>query len=445
MNLICIMADTLRADYLGCYGNPWVKTPHLDQLAKQSVLLENLYVEGLATIPERTVFFTGKYTLPFRRWQPLWDHDVTLTQVLKQQGYLTSFITDTAHYFAPGMNFHRWFDGWQLIRGQEFDRYITDRNKGRNPEEFMKAGWRDTPRERRHLRLEDPTKMLAQYLRNVADRKSERDYFTAQVFQRSIDWLKGNYEQSPFFLWIDSFDPHEPWDPPKRYYEKYAPAGYNGPWLIAPWLISVAPEDFTEEEIAHMKALYAGEVTFLDAWVGRLLNAVWDLGLAEDTIILFTADHGTQFGEHGTISKSPMIRHTVYKELARIPGIFYHPHGKKGCRIGQLMWTPDIMPTLLTLLGIALPENVHGTPQPWIISDEAGEGREYAVSGHYGQKDWRATDGKWSYIASEEPELYHLEADPDEQRNVIAQYPKQAQRLQGAIEAFLEQAKQLHP
>jgi len=445
MNLIWIVADTLRADYLGCYGHPWVGTPHLDELASQGVLLENLYVEGLPTIPERIVFFTGTYTLPFRGWQPLWKHDVTLTEVLKQQGYTTAFITDVPHYFRPGMNFHRGFDSWQLIRGQEFDTYITDPGKGRDPEEFLKAGWRDIPRERRHLRLKDPRVMLGRYLRNVADRECEDDYFTAQVLQRSIDWIQGNHMQQPFFLWIDCFDPHEPWDPPEHYYLKYAPPGYDGPWLIAPWLVSVAADDFTEGEIAHMKALYAGEITFLDTWIGRLLDVVWDLGLAEDTIILFTSDHGTQFGEHGTISKTGILRHTNYRDKVRVPGIVHHPEAQKGRRIEQLIWTPDLMPTLLTLLGIELPETVHGVPHPWIVSEGEGKGREVVISGHYARGHWRATDGTWSYVAGDEPELYGLEADPGEQRNIIAQYPEQAQRLQAAMDAFNERAKELYP
>ena len=442
MNLICIVSDTLRADYLGCYGNAWVQTPNLDRLAGRGVLLENLYVEGLPTIPERIVFFTGTYTLPFRGWQPLWKHDVTLPEVLKDHGYTTAFITDVPHYFRPGMNFHRGFDSWQLIRGQEFDAYVTDPGKGRSPEEFMKVGWRNIPPERRHLRSADPAQMLGRYLRNVSDRQGEEDYFTAQVVQRSIDWIAGNHKQKPFFLWIDCFDPHEPWDPPPRYYERYAPADYDGPMLIAPWLISVDAGDFTQAEISHMKALYAAEVTFLDAWLGRLFDAIWDLGLAEDTMILFTSDHGTQHGEHGTISKTATLRHTNFMEKVRVPGILYHPQASPGRRIEQLMWTPDLMPTLLALLDIPSPHTVHGEPQPWIV-DGQGQGREYVISGHHAHDHWRVTDGSWSYVACERPELYDLRADPGEQRNVISRHPAEGRRLQAFIDAFNARAKDL--
>jgi len=444
MNLIYVVSDTLRADYLGCYGNLWVRTPNLDRLASQGVLLENLHVEGLPTIPERLVLATGTYTLPFRGWQPLWKQDVTLSEALKAQDYASAFITDVPHYFAPGMNFHRGYDGWYVVRGQEFDSYATVAGEGRDPKAFMKAGWQEIPRERRHLRAQDPCKYLARYLRNVADREREEDYFTAQVLQRSIDWIVGNH-QRPFFLWIDCFDPHEPWDPPQRCYQEYAPADYDGPWLIAPWLISVAASDFSEPEIAHMKALYAGEITFLDEWIGRLLDTVWELGLAEDTMILFTSDHGTQLGEHGTISKTPLVDHTNYREKVRVPGILYHPDAPKGRRVEQLMWTPDLMPTLLSLLDVEIPETVHGVPQPWIVTGEEGKGREYVISGHYARTFWRVTDGMWSYVSCDEPELYDLRADPGEQTNVTAQHPGEAQRLQAAIDAFDEQAEGLYP
>lgn len=445
MNLIYIVADTLRADYLGCYGHPWVRTPNIDRLASSGVLLESLHVEGLPTIPERLVFFTGTYTLPFRGWQPLWREDVTLTEVLRQEGYLTAFITDVPHYFSPGMNFHRAFHGWQHVRGQEFDRYITDGNAGRDPGEYLKQGWQAIPAARRHLKVEDPRPHLAQYLRNVSDRRREGDYFTAQVMQHSIDWLVGNHKQRPFFLYIDCFDPHEPWDPPPRYYERYAPPGYDGPWLIAPWLISVAADDFTGDEIAHMRALYAGEITFLDAWLGRLLDTVWDLGLAEDTVILFTSDHGTQLGEHGTISKTDALRHTNFREVVRIPGILYHPAAPRGRRVEQLMWTPDLMPTLLDLLQVEVPASVHGQAQPWIASGEEGEGRPYVVSGHHGRSHWRITDGEWSLISWNAPELYDLSADPGEQENVVAAHPAQAQQLEAAIDAFRAHCATLYP
>ena len=108
------------------------------------------------------------------------------------------------------------------------------------------------------------------------------------------------------------------------------------------------------------------------------------------------------------------------------------------------MWTPDLMPTLLALLDIPSPHTVHGEPQPWIV-DGQGQGREYVISGHHAHDHWRVTDGLWSYVACERPELYDLRADPGEQCNVISQHPAEGRRLQAFIDAFNARAMDLAP
>lgn len=125
MNLIVILPDSLRADDVGCYGNQWINTPNIDKLARESILFEQVYPEGLPTIPLRTALFTGRYTFSFRGWQPLEKTDVTLAETLKENGYVCSLITDTYHFFEPGMNFHRAFHCFRWIRGQERDAYVT--------------------------------------------------------------------------------------------------------------------------------------------------------------------------------------------------------------------------------------------------------------------------------------------------------------------------------
>ncbi|MDP2898610.1 MAG: sulfatase-like hydrolase/transferase [bacterium] len=124
LNLIYIGTDTWRADYLGCYGNPHIRTPYLDQLAKESVLFTNVYADGLPTIPHRRVLYTGRSILPFSKhgsWQPLFDEDVTFAETLNKARYTTGQIVDCYHFFKPDMNLHRGFDSWEWIRGQEND------------------------------------------------------------------------------------------------------------------------------------------------------------------------------------------------------------------------------------------------------------------------------------------------------------------------------------
>ena len=121
MNVIVILADSLRVDHLGCYGNKWIKTPNLDRFAKEATVFERAYSEGLPTLPTRTAMFTGRYTFPFRGWQPLQPNDLPIAEILWSQGYKSALITDVYHMHKPGMAYERGFDFVQFIRGQEGD------------------------------------------------------------------------------------------------------------------------------------------------------------------------------------------------------------------------------------------------------------------------------------------------------------------------------------
>ena len=188
MNLVYIVSDSMRADYLGCYGNSWVRTPNIDRLAREGILFENAYIEGFATIPARYVLFTGKYAIPSHGWEPLKDADVTIAQILGKKGhfavptlgvenYINALIADTYHLFK--MNFHKGFHSFRWIRGQEFDNYNTNPRIG--PEELKKhmtPAW-----ESQEGRWTRPREWFYQYYRNIADRRYEEDYFAAKTIR----------------------------------------------------------------------------------------------------------------------------------------------------------------------------------------------------------------------------------------------------------------------
>jgi arylsulfatase A-like enzyme len=285
-------------------GKREVKTPCLDRLASQGVIFEEAYAEGLPTGPERIVHMTGKFTLPFRGWEPLGNDDLTMAEYLRGQGFRTALMSDTYHMFKPNYNFHRGFSEWRWIRGQESDAYVSA-NKGGDPWQYLPARTREIPLERKHGSREDFSAALRQYLRNVADRRDESDYFPALTIGEATRWLEDNGDADRFLLWVELFDPHEPWDPPEGYYQMYHNPDYLGPRIISPWIHSVSASDYTEEELDDVRALYAGEVSLVDRWVGELVKKVDHLGLGSDTAILFTSDHGTMLGAHHTPPAGP--------------------------------------------------------------------------------------------------------------------------------------------
>jgi len=147
----------------------------------------------------------------------------------------------------------------------------------------------------------------------------------------AIEWLRDNAGHRNFFLWVDSFDPHEPWDPPPHD-TKYTPPDYRGPKLIHP---KYGPVDWmTAEELECVRGLYAGEATFVDKWVGELLNEIERLGLLENSLLILLSDHGHPHGDHGSIMETD---DNLYNELLRIPLLILLPGAQyAGKRVGRI-------------------------------------------------------------------------------------------------------------
>lgn len=461
MNFVIIISDTFRRDHLGCYGNEWISTTNLDRLAQQSVIFDEARVASFPTVPNRHDLVTGRFTFTYSQWGPLPPDEPTLAQVLSEAGYTTMYVGDTPHTMRNGYNYQRGFRGWEWIRGQENDNY---RNYPPDP---------PLPCDPKKLR--SPYGTVKQYLRNILLRRYEEDYFVAQTMRRAAAWLEENYMQQPFYLHIDTFDPHEPWDPPRWYTEMYD-AGYEGEEVYYP---VYGPADYlTEAELKHMRALYAGECTLVDRWVGMVLNKIDDLGISDDTMVLFTTDHGFCHGEHNLTGKSIILEEEgihgqcpLYPEIARVPLMVRLPGGRSGARSSELVQAPDIMPTVLELAGLEPPEGVQGVSFAPILRGESKRLRDIAISTgtlmHPGAAmPSTVTDGEWTLVTwgeisgqamvqtkavdnverrvalldilTYEPQLFHDITDPGHTRNVIQEHRDEAERLHAAYIEFLE-------
>jgi len=455
MNFIVVVSDTLRRDFLGCHGNDWVDTRHIDAWAAQSLVCDRAYAASFPTVPCRHDIMTGRYTLTYATWAPLPRDEVVLAELLSAAGYITMMIVDTPHILENGYYYDRGFAGWEWIRGQESDR------------------WRTAPKEpplpAAHDKIRNPERLLQVHLRNVAWRRYESDTFVARTMTTAMQWLERNRENKPFFLYVDTFDPHEPWDPPQWYIDKYDP-GYEGEVVSYP---VYGPTDYlSESELQHIRALYAGEVTLVDRWIGRLLERIEDMGLLEDTLVILTADHGFLHGEHGWMGKSHITPQwsrniSLYEEIARVPFIVRGPDVSAG-RCQQYVQVPDIMPTLLDLAGVENTPPMDGVSLAPLLRGQDTTVRDVAVTSptviHGGLGGARATitSGRWSYICAArraaeaevetravdglakkqladpgQDELYDLEADPKQQHNLISQRPDVAVELRREFVALL--------
>lgn len=455
MNVIVILTDSLRVDHLGCYGNKWIKTPNIDRLAAEATLFERAYSEGLPTLPTRTAMFTGRYTFPFRGWQPLLPNDLPIAEILWSQGYKTALITDTYHMHMPGMCYERGFDFVQFIRGQEGDPQVVLKKKPRGLPKGYKSDGKDTA-------VRD---QMWQYHANTAHWKSEEDHFVAQVVKAGIRYLESQTERNNIFLWLDCFDPHEPWDPPAPYDRMYDP-DYKGPIITQP-IPGPVKGYLTEAEVRNIQAQYAGEVTMVDRWVGIFLDRVRELGMYDNTLIIFTSDHGEPLGEgkwgHGIMRKA---RPWPYEELSHIPLIIRHPKGYgQGKRVKGFAQSCDIAPTVLGFLGVPVPRMMHGKSLLPLVTGAVDKIRDFALSGFY-LRSWSIRTDTYSYIlwlphtpqvekampgtlgavsctlvgtleTPQKPELYDIRKDPYELKNIIEKEPEIADEMELRMRRFV--------
>jgi len=423
-SVIFLILDSFRQDHVRFY-NPQAPcaTPNLDALARESVALGNCYPEGLPTIPVRTCWLTGECTLVHRGWQPLTPEDRSVAEIVGGEGYLTACFTDCYHYFKPGMNLHRGFRVWQWVRGQEYDNYRSAPLRRLKLEDHCKETF--TPRWRRVVEVA---------LKNVEEFETADDHYCARLMKLAGDWAAANARSGqPIFMWVDSFDPHEPWTPPREF-DRYTDPNYDGKRIILP-PGGPAAVHFDEKEITYIRGLYAGECAYVDHYVGQFLARLKELDLYNNSLIILAADHGHPLADHGKFLKGG---DRLYNELLKVPFLIRFPGGEYGGRrMDALAAFHDVLPTLLDAIGLGSNlEALPGRSLLPLIRGEVESVRQAVISGYHEAADRCVRDKEWSYIRrpqSEPDELYHLVNDPQERVNLIDEYPEEAQRLAGVF------------
>lgn len=430
LNLIVICCDTQRRDHLGFYGGTAAKTPRLDAFAEQAVVFEDSYAAALPTLPVRRQFFTGNGILHEKDgwWRPMRDDDVSWSQILQKAGYHTGLITDIYHYFKPKMNFHLGFDSFEFIRGQENDLWVS------GPFDSVDPASHYPP----HHNSERYYREMGQYMLNTQGLEREEDYFAAQVFRAASTWLERSARKSPFFLWIDCFDPHEPWDPPPAYAKMY-----RDHWDYDRYLFGypIEVDRVRESDYPAIRALYAAEVTYADRWVGNFLEKIHSMGLDDETVVVYCSDHGTHLGEFGCVQKTPSL---LTSAITSLPLAIRHPDTSlAGRKVRGFVGPKDYMPTLLSLLGLDGLQGIEGK-NFWPLVEEPGDHlyeRAFSGYGAYGG----VRDRKWLYFQNwrgedpgQGPALFDLEADSTEERNVLGDNPSVAEELRGLLADHME-------
>jgi len=267
-------------------------------------------------------------------------------------------------------------------------------------------------------------RFLAQCKANRARWSKEGDSLVEITARKAMRWLEENHAQRPFFLHFETFDPHEPWEPPRSFLEKYLPNPHGYSWIEPPY----ANIELPKEAVERMRANYAGEASCVDYWMGKILDTIEKLGLFENSVVVCASDQGALLGEQGQFLKGP---ERIRGQVTHIPLLIRLP-GKQmaGKRVPGFVQITDLMPTLLHLLDLKSPSRVTGSNAWPLATGEEKSQKEYVVRA-YGwiaavrSKQWNYSEvwNRHAFRGEYKPQLYNLEKDPKELVNVVDQYP----------------------
>ncbi|WP_042225404.1 sulfatase [Oceanobacillus manasiensis] len=374
MKTVVILLDTLNRHRLNVYNqNSQLHTPNISRLAEKSVIFDNHWAGSLPCMPARRDLMTGRLDFLERGWGGIEPFDVTLPEELRKNNIFSHIVTDHYHYFSTGgENYCQAFGSWDLHRGQEGDPWVSRIKSPDLPEEYL-------------------GRVQEQYEKNRSKFKEEADYPGPRTMEAACQWLKDNEGADDYFLMVEAFDPHEPFDCPTHYLDLYNDE-YDGPRFEWPKYGKVTEQP---EAMAHLQKRYDGNLTMIDHWLGKLLDEMDRQELWEDTMVIFTTDHGFLLGEHNWTGKNFMH---AYNEVSHLPLMVHVPgleDGKK--RISAITQNIDLMPTILDYFNLQVPSKVQGNSLLDLIKEEKEQIRDEAIYGVFGMTV-NITDGKYTYL-----------------------------------------------
>ncbi|UJF16424.1 sulfatase [Jeotgalibaca sp. MA1X17-3] len=375
MRAILVLMDTLRKDVLTSYNEKSeIITPNLDAFCDDSLIFDNHYIGSTPCMPARRDLLTGRLGFLERSWGPIEPFDITFPKLLQEHGVFSHITTDHCHYFRlGGEGYINQYNTWDYHRGQEGDPWIS---KIKDPE------W---------MPEEYHGKLRKQYQANREKWYENPDeYPTPKTFMSACEWLEDNKGEEDFFLQVEVFDPHEPFDVPSKYMELYNDE-YEGPYFETPVYGEV---DVPTEAVDYIRNRYSALCTMTDEYFGKLIDKLKELGMYEDTLIIATSDHGYFLGERNLFGKNYMHD---YNELAAIPLVVKDPKGRrKGEREEKITQNIDVMPTVLDYFDVATPEEVQG--KSWFpLMNHKDNNKKYALYGAHGITINYA-DGEYTYF-----------------------------------------------
>ncbi len=446
-NIILIMTDQQRGDALGCTGDGTVITPHLDSLAAAGYNFTAAYSSTPSSTPARAGLLTG--------CSP-WNHGMLgygnqaekypyeMPSMLKDAGY-SALAVGKMHYY-PQFNTH----GFDLVLFDESGRHTT---------EYFESDYRKWFRTRCFGENPDKTGITWNEHRASAYKLPEELHPTRWTGDMAVEMIEGYRQDKPLFLKVSFARPHSPYDPPRRFLDMYegctAPSPAIGDWEPEEWRELKDPAsdkaafigNFGEEYARNSRIHYYANITFIDEEIGRILNALKEKGMYDNSLIIFISDHGDMLGDHFLWRKT-----YAYEGSSAIPFIVKMPEGygtavPAGSKIDAPVELRDVLPTFLDITGSEQPESMDGMSVLPLICSVDPSWREYIDLEHariyWNGNSWTAlTDGHTKYIwhcATGKEQLFDLDSDPGENRDLSGdrRYRKLLEKMRSAMVSHL--------
>ncbi|MBK7928481.1 MAG: sulfatase [Bryobacterales bacterium] len=408
-NILFVFADQLRAQSVGCYGNEEVRTPHLDRIASEGALFETTLANTPVCCPARANMLTGTYTHTngmVANDLRLRESQTTVAEVLAAQDYRTGFIGK-----------------WHLDGGQRMPGFIPP-----GPRRQGFQFWAANECSHQHFNT--------QYFRDTPEPIPMRKFEAEGWTDLAIEFLnESKQDRRPFFLTMALGPPHDPYGAPEEYMRMFDPAKLT----MRPNWRKDAPNVPGPKEIA---AYYAA-TTAVDDQMGRLMARLKELGIDQDTIVLFSSDHGDMLGSQGR-----RLKRKPWEESIRIPGILRYPRGvKPGRRVAAPFTHVDFAPTLLSLCGMRPPASMQGSDLAPLALGRRARTPDSAFFQIFGPFQGDGTEDGWRGVRTENHMyarfrdkpwvLYDLKRDPYQMTNLAGE--PAARGIQADMEKRLAQ------
>jgi arylsulfatase A-like enzyme len=379
---VVVLLDSLNRHMLGCYGGSEFDTPHLDRFARRAVRFDNHYAGSLPCMPARHDILVGAMDFLWRPWGSIELWESAITEPLRKAGVTTMLVSDHPHLFETGgENYHTEFRGWEYVRGHENDPWKT------RPD----PSWLGTPAlpsASGHGRYYDVSRTWF---------RTELDFPGPRTMHTAAAWLEDNaHAHERFLLFVDEFDPHEPFDTPAPWANRYDPDWNDDLLIWPPYSVkTVERGTLTARQARHVRANYGSKLSMIDHWFGRLLDRLDADGLWDDTAVIVCTDHGHYLGERDIFGKPGV---PMYQPLGHIPLLIHLP-GVAAGSCDALTTSVDLHATLCDLFGLRPDHVTHGRSLLPLLRGESRSVRDWLLAGVYGR--WvHVIDGQWKYARS---------------------------------------------